>query len=279
MSKPPPKSDDEAPWRKGGEVKGIVPPGRRLASEARANTWSASGVRGVSPPGTLKPGEGAATRWILEAEQRSGKKKPKAAAKPNDEKAAKKKSEKNSNSGTPAEPKNLKEFLDQIADFTREGLPKDHAMIAELLSFVGQSSRPFEIIVAFAVGSALIGSDQKLRSEHQWALERGAKAFFNLAKRLDKSVRAPRGLVPETLDPLFYDLPEISLQIPFPYMVRAFLDQLDLLRVDLPHDRKLIRFAKSLYARFIENRSYGDRRLSSMFPWEPPEWAPIEDED
>ncbi|MBI2375235.1 MAG: hypothetical protein HYV07_14660 [Deltaproteobacteria bacterium] len=274
MNKPP-KSDDEAPWRRGGEVKGIVPPGRRLADDSRPNAWSASGVRGVRPPGTLAPGEGAATRWILEAEKRKDKKQKvqkaaRAAAPP-------KKSAKDPKS--PAEPKTLKDFLDQLADHSRETLPKDPAMISELLSFVGQSSRPFEIIVAFAVGSALIGGDQKLRSEHQWSLERGAKAFFNLAKRLDRSVRAPRGLVPETLDPLFYDLPDIALELPFAYLTYAFLALLDVLRVDRPRDRRLLRFAKSLHSRFIEGRRYGDRTLESMFPWELPEWAPEDDDE
>ena len=125
--------------------------------------------------------------------------------------------------------------------------------------------------------SALIAGDTEQRNRYARPLERGARAFFNLAMRLDSSVKPPRGLAPQRLDPIFYDVPKTAYQVPYAFATDAFVRILELLRGDLRHDRLLVGLARDLYQRFIASRSYGDRALSAMFPWQEPAWAPLDE--
>jgi hypothetical protein len=259
-------------------VKGVTPRGRRLdaAGSPRAARWSASGVQGVTPPGSVKPGDGPATQWLNRRKQT--KKRPPRRADPG---AA-------PGSGRPTvgfvpdvlagadDPQGMRAFLEEIAGFFREHRPDDSAA-AHLAELIGQSHAPYEIVVAFTVLSALLAGDTAQRNRLSRPLERGARAFFNLAMRLDDTVKAPRGLAPQRLDPIFYDVPRTAYQVPYAFATDAFVRIIELLRGDLRHDRLLVRFARDLYQRFIASRSYGDRALSSMFPWQEPLWAPPDD--
>ena len=283
MSPPKKPKDDEpsAPWHAPG-VKGVRPPGRRLGAptERRVSAWSASGIRGITPPGTQEPGEGAAAQWTMRKDKAKKKKRPVAVQKAKPAAAQR--------GGQPDagfvpnvlaggdDPTSLKALLDDLAGFFREYKPDESASV-HLAELIGQSHAPYEIVVGFTLLSAIIGKDTELRNRFAWALERGAKAFYNLAMRLDKTVKPPRGLAPQRLDPIFYDLPATAYQIPFAFATDAFLRMLDLVRGDIGHDRNMLRFARALHERFIGGRNYGDRALSEMFPWEEPPWAPEDD--
>jgi hypothetical protein len=232
-----------------------------LSDDRRDRVWRASGVRGVTPPGTQKPGEGAVAEWLKNKEKKGGRKpnRPKPGA-PDPKKEA-------------APPPDFRTVLDRIAAFVGEH-PLPDVALGELSREIAQSHAPFEIIVAFTLLSAGVGPDEDKRRKFHYSLERGAKAYYNLARRLDKSVRAPRGLVPQTLDPLFYDLPDTAFQIPGAFVVEAFSRALDPLRADPNQDRKLIALVDELRSETIAGRSFGDQKLETMFPWEPPEWAP-----
>ncbi|MCC7384651.1 MAG: hypothetical protein IT384_22575 [Deltaproteobacteria bacterium] len=259
-----------APWS-ARNVRGVTPPGRRVSPEGtpRRARWSASGVEGVAAPGTQEPGEGAVAEWLgrkTKPKKRRGRKgeavgpgRPTAGFVPSPDAGA-------------DDPANLKIYVDQIIDFFRAH-PPDDATSLQLGQLIAQSHAPFEILIGFAVLTAYAGNDNARRRKHQWALERGAKVFYNLSKRLDPSVRPPRGLVPRTVDPLFYDLPRTALQIPYAYATDAFLRVLELLRIDHNYDRRLIAFARELRARDHEARTFGDRALVALFPWEEPAWA------
>lgn len=282
---PPPKKGSpgapeapKTPWTARG-VAGVVPPGRRLgeAGEKRRATWSASGVAGIQPPGNQKPGEGPAARWAI---AKSKGESPTKLPVPKKGKGEPSLAPARATAGfvpdlraSDGDPKDLKTFLDLFAE-AHGKIALDAEAASQLAQLVGQSHAPFEIMVAFTWLSAWVGSDGARRKEYQWALERGAKVYFNLAKRLDPTVRPPRGLVPKTVDPLFFDLPPTAFQFPYAYAVDAFMRVLELLRGDHVRNRKLIELAHTLYARFIEKRSFGDRALSAMFPWKPPAWAP-----
>jgi hypothetical protein len=294
-----PKSGDVSPWLVGvSGIKGVVPPGRRLSpvTERRPTKWSASGVNGVRPPGKLKPGEGPASEAADKLERKRALKE-KAAKKEYDEAKRPAKTKHDDSwgdewapfdKGRPSagftadpfaelqDPPDIKTFLEIISDFAKTTKFGQHAA-ESLAEMIQQSHAPFEIIVAFTLLSALVGKDSAMRRRYTAALERGAKSFFNLAIRLDKKVKPPRGLVPETMDAIFYDLPSAAYQIPFSYSTDAFCRMLDLLRGERDHELALMRFARGLYSRFIERRSYGDRPLKRMFPWDEPEWAPEED--
>ncbi len=266
-------------WSVNGVV-GVVPPGRRLGEggEKRRAIWSASGVAGIVPPGNTAPGEGPAARWaIAKSKGESPTKLP--ALKGKRGQSPSLAPERPTAGFVPDlraggdDPKDLKAFLDLFAE-AHGKIAIDAESAAQLAQLVGQSHAPFEILVAFTWLSAWVGADGQRRKEHQWALERGAKVFFNLAKRLDPTVRPPRGLVPKTVDPLFFDLPPTAFQLPYAYAVDAFLRLLELMRGDHVRNKKLIELAHQLYERFIEKRSFGDRGLSAMFPWKPPAWAP-----
>jgi hypothetical protein len=266
--------DDDRPWAATG-VRGITPPGRRLSKdEKRPLRWSASGVRGVTPPGKLEPGKGPATDWTM---KRAGAAptRPKPGAKAGGPQPGER-----VNAGFVPDvlaggddPKSFKVFLDELAAFFRDHKPDEAAMV-HLAELIGQSHAPYEIIVGFTVLSALVGADKQLRSRYSWALERGAKAFYNLAMRLDPRVKPPRGLSPQRLDPIFYDLPATAYQIPYAFATDAFVRILDLVRGDIAHDRKLVAFARDLHARFVGRRSFGDKPLADLFPFDEPPWAP-----
>lgn len=270
--------DERPPWYSPG-VDGIVPPGRRLGKpgDKRHAKWAAAGVNGVVPPGNQKPGDGPGARWVM------GKEKSKPKGKPIPRTASGSVDQGRPTAGfipnvfaDSDDPRNLKAFLDEIAAYFREHRPDDSALV-HLSELIGQSHAPYEIIVAFTVLSTLIGPDTDLRNRYSWALERGAKAFYNLAMRLDNRVRPPRGLAPQRMDPLFYDLPPTAYKVPFAFATEAFLRMLELMRGDIGHDRAMMRFARDLYLRFVEQRSFGDKPLADMFPWEEPPWAPEDD--
>ncbi len=272
--------DERRPWDSPG-ITGVTPPGRRLdkPGDKRYAKWAASGVRGVVPPGSLKPGEGAAAEWL----QRKGKRRP---TKPSVPKKTSKPAPTNPERPTAGflpdvfsdtdDPRSLKVFLDEIAFFMRDNQPDEDAPM-HLAELIGQSHAPYEIIVGFTLLSAVVGQDTEMRNRFAWALERGAKAFYNLAMRLDRKVKAPRGLAPQRLDPIFYDLPSTAYQVPYAFATDAFLRVMELVRADTGHDRLLITFARDLYDRYVVQRSFGDKPLSDLFPWEEPHWAPEED--
>jgi hypothetical protein len=299
--KPRTAKDDGAPspWLKGvSGVKGVTPPGRRLSppTERRSTKWSASGVRGVTPPGKLAigraPGERLAEqtekkRALREKAQRRAYEEAKAARPGQAQKSKatpRKRAESAADLGRPVagarpepfrdvkDPVDLKGFLDEIAEFFKKNEMTDHA--AESLGELIQQSRaPYEITVAFTILSVIVGRSVSARRRHTASLERGAKTYFNLARRLDPNVKPPRGLVPETMDPIFFDLPDTAMLIPYAFGTAAFVRMLDLLRKDEPTDEALAEVAHRMYARYIEKRSLGDESLERMFPWEPPDWA------
>lgn len=299
------KDDDRyrSPWLKGVPgVKGVVPPGRRLgaATERRPTRWSATGVKGVVPPGNLGPADGPGAEWAArrDKQQRLSHKKN-ARALEETKRAAQKKAALAASAprkevdfdpmrpmagfkpeifADVGDPNDLKAFLQAINEFLAEHRP--NPLCAEHFNqLVNQSHAPFEIVVAFTVLSVLVGRSTELRRRFAMSLERGAKVFFNLAGRLDDDVKAPRGLVPETVDAIFYDLPATAYQFPYAFATAALLEQLSLLRKqdDEDYDRRLIDFGLSLRARFIEGRSFGDQGLDALFPWDLPEWAPPEE--
>ncbi len=261
MAKPPrvskkPQVDQgaEATWRNRTTIKGVVPPGRRLSDAPRERVWHASGVDGITPPGTM------------EVEPKKRAKRPAG--------ASRKKVKLTEKSTASSSPLPLQDLLDRLAAHVRENLEPNDELIGDIARDMLQTHAPFEIIVGFTVLSALIGTDETERQKHHVTLERGAKAFYNLARRLDPKVRAPRGLVPQTLDPLFFDLPDLAYQLPEPFVVRAFGSLLDFLQTDPEHDRALIALVYELRNEHIVGRKYGDQPLERMFPWTEPEWAP-----
>lgn len=310
------KAEAKSPWLVGVTgVTGIVPPGRRLSpiTERRATKWSASGVSGVRPPGKQKPGEGPAAETAAKLErklvlrdkaarkamdQAKAAAKPSVGAKPSAGPKPPAALGRGGGAKTPAafrdpgrpsagfvpdafaslrDPDDLKAYLELISEFFKGTPPGAHAgdNLAELIL---QSHAPYELVVAFTVLSSIVGKNASLRKRHTAPLERGAKAFFNLARRLNPNVKAPRGLVPETLDAIFYDLPQTAHQVPYAFATDALCRLLDLVRAgDEDSDLELIHFVEGLRTRFIDERSLGDQPLSRMFPWQLPEWAPEEE--
>lgn len=288
------KKDGDAPvspWLEGVEgVTGIVPPGRRLSppTERRPTRWSASGVHGVTPPGKQKPGEGPTAETAEKAERKKTLKE-KEAKKALD--AAKKKpvaGGKEKKPMTPprptvgfvanafddvSDPVDIKTFFESIAEIfkTVKAGPDALEGLGELTM---QSRAPYEIAVAFTILSVLIGKDSKLRRRYTPHLERGAKTFFNLSIRLNKEVKAPRGLNPQTMDAIFYDLPATAYQVPFAFGTHAFCTMLPLLRGDEACDRAIVEHAVKLRERFIEKRAFGDKPMRDLFRWTVPDWAP-----
>ena len=276
------KNDDDAPspWLKGVRgVKGIVPPGRRLSpkAERRPTKWSASGVKGVTPHGGHGPSEGPSVDWLLRSDTKKKAKAKKANQRALD--SAKRGNDEAVELLRPGagfrpsifadsnDPKSLEVFLKEINDLMSQD-PPDSDAASDFAQMISQSHAPFEIVVAFAVLSAASARDESLRHEFGFELERGAKTYFNLARRLDPSVKVPRGLIPESVDPIFYDLPDTAYRVPFAHAAHAFLRMAPLLlRGDPEHDEKLEAFATQLYERFIASRSLGDSPLASMFPW------------
>jgi len=250
--------DKPPPWHANG-VKGVVPPGRKLGKKSPAKAaapWRATGVRGIRLDENRDEDE-ALDQWRM---KRSAFKKPSQAKEPTRSKAPSKPKETKTEKPGP----NLKLFLDEIAAFFREHPPeqKSHEMLAEL---IGQSHAPYEITLGFTVLSALVGQDTEQRNKYAWALERGARAFFNLAMRLDKTVKAPRGLAPQRLDPLFYDLPATAFQIPYAFATDAFLRIIELVQGEHAHNQAVNRFGKELYEKHIQGHRYGDQSLAELF--------------
>lgn len=295
------KDDDKkSPWLKGvAGVKGVVPPGRRLGKpgERRSTRWSATGVNGVVPPGSQKPGQGPSADWAKRRakDKKLAEKKNKrafdasqrAADNPKPTAKSARRPEVEFDALRPMagfepdvfadlqDPDSLKAFLQCINEFLAEN--RADPLAAEHFSqMVNQSHAPFEIVIAFTILSSLVGRSTELRRRFSMSLERGAKVFFNLAGRLNHDVKAPRGLVPETVDALFYDLPATAYQFPYAFATSALMEQLALLRKqdNEDYDRLLIELAERMQARFIEGRSFGDQSLASLFPWDLPEWAP-----
>lgn len=244
----------EAPWRQRTPVKGVVPPGRKLSDEPRPRVWLASGVIGVTPPGDSEGGPPRpAPRSNPKRSPPAGKKKANA---------------------KPSSPLPLQGLLDRLADYARENVEPSDVVLRDISREMLQTHAPFEIVVGFTLLSALVGTDEARRRDYHLTLERGAKAFYNLARRLDPKVRAPRGLVPQTLDPLFYDVPDMAYQLPEPFVVHAFAGQLEHLRSDPEHDRRLMDFMRQLRRELVEGRRFGEQPLERMFPWREPDWAP-----
>lgn len=265
--------DDGSPWLRGVPgVKGVVPPGRRLTrDEPRPTKWSASGVHGVRPPGGHGPGEGPATEWVMgtaKKNRRLRERANRATGEPIDElrptAGAKPDRSKQAN-----DPGGIEGFLKRINQFVMADPPSEEA-IEDIAQLITQSRAPFEVSVGFAMLTGATGTDDDLRDRFHNALERGAKVFYNLAKRLDPKVEIPRGLVVRTVDTIFYDMPDSAHHVPFAFATFAFLQTSELLvRNDPRYDDGLAKFEEELYGQFIEARTLGDARLVDMFPWEP----------
>lgn len=271
-----------SPWLKGVVgVTGVVPPGRRLSPDARPNRWSASGVTGVVPPGKMPagqvPGEHLGTErdWLkanlrtlqkrrrsIDEDGRPGAPRPQAGFLPDV-------------FADISDPPDLQDFLKLLSEFLDRHPPREDA-IADIDHLIAQSHAPFELVVGFTVMSTLVDKNDGLRQEFATALERGANAFFNLARRLNSRIRVPRGVIPEVLDALFYDLPSLAQQVPFAFATDSFTRIMPLLRTegDEVYDERLLRFAVRLRKRFIASRSFGDQPLDRLFPWTTPDWAP-----
>ena len=258
------KDDEAPPWAATG-VKGIVPPGRKLsATDKRTAPWRSTGVRGVELSNRSDVSADQ-ERWKID---RAGKKrrapparKPQPPPKPGVGQIE------------PQAQSGLKIFLDEIAEFFRGNLPPEECTVS-LSELIGQSHAPYEIIMGFTVLSTVVGQDGELRDTYAGALERGARAYFNLAMRLDDSIKPPRGLLPQRLDPIFYDLPATAFQLPYAFGTDAYLKTMELLVGEPQYNRLLVELGEKLYARHIEGQRYGDENLSTLFPWERPKWAP-----
>lgn len=267
--------DEDAPWRVKG-VKGIVPPGRRFSSHETAPSapWRATGVRGVQIQKQEAPEDSTSRRWALarSSKPKRPQKKSSALSSPQRKTPTQKKE------SAQTEDSALKIILDEVAEFFRNfgGSPKAEMSLSEVIT---QSQAPYEIIVAFTGLSTLVGQDYEKREQYAFALERGARAFFNMAMRLDDTMKAPRGLMPHKLDALFYDLPATAFQLPGAFVADTFSKLSELLVNDVEYDHELYKAVRSLHEKYIEGQSYGDEPLNSIFPFERPSWAPEEDDD
>ncbi len=275
--------DDEAvsPWLQGvAGIKGVVPPGRRLSDEARPNKWSASGVRGVRPPGNAEVG--SKPPWAETPDKRASDARRR--------QAELRKGKNKTQQGRPTDgvqpdltlpldkPKEFRKFLSQVEDHMRaHPMGLDNA--EDFAIAIRQSHAPFQIVIGFTGLSMIVAEHQQLRRKLSTVLERGAMAYFNLAQRIDDSVKVPKGLHIETLDPLFWDMPRSFTKIPYAWATDAFCQLLFLFRHvgDEPSDRALIAVARQLRDQHINGRSFGDRSLETLFAWEEPDWVPPED--
>lgn len=276
-----------SPWQEGTGVKGVVPPGRRLSDEPRKTKWSASGVKGVTPPGSHGPGEGPSADWAEKVEQERTKKAEANRRKLEKAKAKAGAAQEPMDPMRPMEgfvpdilaglhdPSDFKSFLRRINEFLDQQKPGPE-LAESFASLITQSRAPFEIVVGFTILSGVIGKSTQMRRRYGVALERGAKVYFNLIGRLEQNVQVPRGLVPETVNALFYDLPAAAYQVPYAYATHAFLRMMELLREDEDKDRAIGQVGQELYDRFIRGRSLGDQPLSRMFPFELPAWAALD---
>ena len=167
-------------------------------------------------------------------------------------------------------------MLDEVAAFFRNFGGSDKAEVS-LSEVITQSQAPYEIIVAFTGLSTLVGQDYDKREIYAFALERGARAYFNLAMRLDETIKAPRGLMPHKLDALFYDLPATAFQLPGAFIADTFGKLSELLVDDVDYNHELFKAVRAFYEKYIDGQSYGDEPLSSIFPFERPRWAPEDD--
>ena len=285
--RPPPKDVSvRSPWQEGTDVHGVVPPGRRLSppTERRPNAWSASGVKGVTPPGNARPETSPSAEWVRENIAR------KVRAERTNIRAlrARQKGFGEAVVQTPRpsagvqpdpfadvrDPESMRAYLQVIHQFLEEQpVPEDAP--ESLAQLITQSHAPYEIVLAFTLLSAAVGRDPDRRRDFSHALERGAKVFFNLVQRLDEPVTPPDELRPETMDAIFYDLPDTALQLPYAFASDAFAQMADLLREpgNSDRDRALVTFLKQLRVAHIEGRSFGDQALETMFPWELPRWG------
>lgn len=271
--------DQRSPWLKGvSGITGVVPPGRRLSpkSEPRPTKWSASGVKGVTPPGKLGPTEGPSVDWAMRDERKKKK-----VAKAN-ERAAEAGRRSGKTTMDPLRPTagatgnvfadakfpaSVDLLLKEMNQFAEEDRPDEHTA-RELAQLITQSHAPFEIVVAFALLSGTTAGEDHLREFFAPALERGAMVFFNLLRRLDKTVKVPPGIIVERVDPMFFDLPTSAMQVPFAFATHSFQVVSEMLERSEPeYDEKLFEFRASLYERFISGRTVGDESLERMFPF------------
>ncbi|MBK8011544.1 MAG: hypothetical protein IPK13_09345 [Deltaproteobacteria bacterium] len=255
-----------SPWLEGVDrVVGVVAPGRRLSDPrvVRRTRWSASGVQGVTPPGRQAPGQEPGIDWA--------KKKSK------DRLAAEREGREHLK-GAQRDPTDLKAMVAIITEFVDQHVPTADSADA-WAALIRQSHNPFEIVVGYTILGAILSKKMALRRRYGAALDRGAKTYFNLARRLSPKAEPPRGLVVETLDALFFDLPTVALALPFAFVTAAFLRTMELLRTEhepaaiKKQDEAIAQFAHHLHTRFIGRRSLGDHALRAMFPWDPPEWV------
>ena len=268
-------NDDDVPWRAKG-VRGVTPPGRRFSTQDRGPRapWQATGVRGVQIKKPESSEQVSSRRWTMAHASKSERPKRKhlSGGPAHKKEPARKKDSARLNENS------LKNILDEVADFFRKfgGSHKAEVSLSEVIT---QSQAPYEIIVAFTGLSTLVGQDYEKRELYTFALERGARAYFNLAMRLDDTIKAPRGLMPHKLDALFFDLPATAFQLPGAFVADTFGRLSELLVDDVDYNHELFTAVRSLYEKHIEGKSYGDEDLNSIFPFIHPNWAPeIEDD-
>ncbi|MEE2902048.1 MAG: hypothetical protein VYC39_06940 [Myxococcota bacterium] len=269
------ENDDDAPWRAKG-VRGVTPPGRRFSREdgGRSAPWQATGVRGVQIQKPESSEQPPSRRWAMAHASRPERPKRKhLSGGPAQKKEPPRKKETSQQDET-----SLKMILDEVAEFFRKfgGSHKAEVSLSEVIT---QSQAPYEIIVAFTGLSTLVGQDYEKRELYTFALERGARAYFNLAMRLDDALKAPRGLMPHKLDALFYDLPATAFQLPGAFVADTFGKLSELLVDDVDYNHELFTAVRSLYEKHIEGKSYGDEALTSIFPFAHPNWAPEKEND
>ncbi|HJL43838.1 MAG TPA: hypothetical protein RMG48_21190 [Myxococcales bacterium LLY-WYZ-16_1] len=275
MSRPP--DDDDAPWRRGVDARGVQPPGRRFSKERRDRRWSASGVRGVTPPGHMpkerrtrdlwsrvpKEERAAAARALEVARRRTARglpspevpaARPVAGARPRVELQS-------------MDIRRFAEVFERLRDRLAEDTHSEESA-EELAMAIRQSMAPFEIVAAFAALTAAVRDRKPLRRRHGRELERGMECYLNLAQRLGLEVPVPEGFEPQRLDPLFHDLPDEALSLPFAHLTLSLEGLTPLFDPDVA-ERSVEPVCREFRDAFIRGRTHGDRSLEAMFP--PPE--------
>jgi hypothetical protein len=171
------------------------------------------------------------------------------------------------------DPKGLAVLLTDIGLFLKEHPPDEEEAIDNLASLVVQSHDPYLITVGHVGLSSMIEGDADLEAEFEAVLVRGNTVMHYLLQRLDASHEAPEAFSDDGLQALFFGVPQIAWDLPFARTVDVFAQSLELLRNDREQDRNLVAYVQQLRRRYVIGRSYGDKSVEALFPWETPEWA------
>lgn len=263
---------DPSPWNRGTDVKGVVPPGRRLDPDQgdRRAAWQASGVRGVTPPGRQKPGDGPGIDFMHPRKQRS---RPRAGpGTPQHGAAAKATGSAPSPMHTGDEKGRLHAGMKPIAAHFRAH-PPSASVTADVAAWIRQSQAPYELAVGFAILSVATENDPALRRTHDAALRRGSAAFFRLSQLIDPKTRLPRGTNIALVESIFESLPVGADAMPFAYTVGALLRALPILQPETLNDQgALLDLAETLWRKHVLGQRVGDLVLEDRFPLTLPDW-------